>query len=200
VANWSQRVAVAPANIVDLTDAHREDRSRMRLGPGAVALDTDLGHPRPLIRTGGSASGCPRRSKPRRHSSMIDPTCDYCREEWGAVRKLHRAARPAELEPDLVLVDSLSPGPSDPPTFRAFAPNNYPRRRTVTCVIRLAILGAPHAGAVCERSQLVGPQLHALSRSLATSGSPLHARTSRRRAASPDDASAYLLDLGWGTL
>ncbi len=74
---------------------------------------------------------------------LIDPyLSDYCREEWGAVRKLQAPLEPAELEPDLVLASHWHPDHLDPPTFRAFAANKHTRvGGPSSCVMRLAIWG-----------------------------------------------------------
>lgn len=74
---------------------------------------------------------------------LIDPyLSDYCREEWGAVRKVDPPLAADELTPDLVLASHWHPDHLDPPTFRTFA-----RRRAThlggppSCAMRLRVWG-----------------------------------------------------------
>lgn len=76
---------------------------------------------------------------------LIDPyLSDYCRQEWGAVRKLPPPLQPDELQPDLVVASHWHPDHLDPPTFRAFARVASTRvGGPPSCVMRLRVWGVP---------------------------------------------------------
>jgi len=122
---------------------------------------------------------------------LIDPyLSDYCRAEWGAVRKLHAPIEPAELQPDVVLASHWHPDHLDPPTFRAFAANGHTRvGGPPSCVMRLRVWGVPQAQ--LAPVTLGGPR-YVLGEISATAAPARHDVPGLLT----EDAVGYLLDLG----